>query len=175
MTNMNQQDSIPVPRKRVFVLDDGTFAVQWEAKRVQELLNGKYRVYDNKQDFGTAISDYELSQLKEAGIVDIFDSELVYLSPLPTMIPSEPTRSYYLNTTLAKSEIRTVQQALGSAGLEDRYSVRMRQGFVVIWSQNGVAFSSFDEAERAREMLSSQLEPMLSELIVAFVEITPLE
>lgn len=175
MTNKNQQDSIPVPRTRVFVLGDGTFAVQWEAKRVQELLNGKYRVYDNKRDFGTEISDYELSQLKEVGVVDVFDNELVYLSPLPNMAPSEPARSYYLNTTLAKSEIRNVQQALREAGLEELYSVRMRQGFVVIWSKNGSAFATFDEAERAREILSSQLEPMLSDLIVAFVEITPLE
>ena len=63
MMNYNDNEAIPVPRTRIFVLDDGTFVVQWEEKRVQALVNGRYYPYDG-QRFGNAISDWELNQFK---------------------------------------------------------------------------------------------------------------
>lgn len=168
---IDQQESIPVPRNRILVLEDGTFAVQWEEKRIQELLSGKYRIFHTEQ-VTDPISDYELKQLVEAGVVDLFDEELVYLSPLPNVVAHEPTRSYYLNTTLGKAELKAVEHVLNTAQLQDEFSVRIRQGFVVLWGANGVAFTSFDVAERAREILSAKAPELFSNLIVAFVETT---
>lgn len=167
----DQQESIPVPRNRILVLDDGTFAVQWEEKRIQELLSGKYQIFSTTQET-SAISDYELKQLVEAGVVDTYDDDLVHLSPLPNVVAKAPTRSYYLNTKLGKTERQLVQEYLNSVGLEEQFSVRVRQDFVVIWGANGVAFGSFDDAERSRELLTLQSQDMFSELVVAFVETT---
>jgi hypothetical protein len=166
----SQQETIPVPRSRVFVLDDGTFVVQWEENRVQGLLNGRYFIYEPEQ-FGTAISDYELTQLRNSGIVDDFDDELVYLSSGSSLMTQSPTRTYYLNTTLPKSKRDYVENALRAAALLDRYSVRVQQTFVIIRGPAGIPFQSFDDAERARENLSSLLPELLQHLVVAFVEV----
>ncbi len=165
-----EKETIPVPRRRVFVLDDGTFVVQWEENRVQGLLNGRYYTYHADQ-FGTAISDYELTQLRNSGVVDDFDDELVYLSSGSSIMTQAPTRTYYLNTTLPKSERDYVENALRAAALLDRYSVRIQQTFVIIRGPAGIPFRSFDDAERARESLSLQLPELLQGLIVAFVEV----
>lgn len=170
MTHYHDHEKIPVPRTRVFVLSDGMFVVQWEENRVQDLLSGRYYPYSEAQ-FGNAISDYELSQLQNSGIVEDFDEELVYLSPSVNTSPHAPMRTYYLNTTLPKSHMEQVHQALDRKQLLDRFSVRVQEIFVIIRGPSGVAFTSYDEAERAREVLFDQLPELLGDTVVAFVEI----
>lgn len=173
MTNYNDQETIPVPRTRIFVLDDGTFVVQWEVNRVQALINGRYYPYDS-QRFGNAITDWELNQLKNSGVVDNYDTELVYLSPLPTIAAQIPTRSFYLNTTLHKSQMNEVKALLEKEDLKDKFSVRVQGIFTIIRGHNGRAFVTFEEAERAREILLESASELLRDTVVAFVEINPM-
>jgi len=172
MTNYDEQERIPVPRTRIFVLVDGTFVVQWEENRVQALMTGRYSNFENEM-FGTAITDYELTQLKNSGIVDHYDEELVYLSPLASIAAQLPTRSYYLNTTLHKSRMKEVQEFLDEAGLSERYSVRVQEIFVIIRGPAGMPFVSFDEAEIVREQLVAAFPESLQDMVVAFVEVNP--
>jgi hypothetical protein len=173
MTNYNDQETIPVPRNRIFVLSDGTFVVQWEVNRVQALVNGRYYPYDPDL-YGNAITDWELNQLQNSGVVDSYDDELVYLSPLPTIAAQIPTRSFYLNTTLHKSKMDEVQAVLSSENLADKFSVRVQGIFTIVRGQNGRAFVTFDEAERAREILLEHGQELLADTVVAFVEVNPM-
>lgn len=172
MNRNKETETIPVPRNRIFVLDSGTFVVQWEENRVQELMNGRYQNYSLER-FGNAISDYELNQLKTSGIIASYDAELVYLLPSPTVTAPHAARSYYLHTTLHKTHMQAVENALITAQLHDRFSVRVQEIFVIIRGKAGMAFASFDDAEHAREILVEKLPDLLKDMVVAFVEINP--
>lgn len=101
-------------RVRVFVLADGTSVVQWDEKRVQELLSGQYRHYDHQRDFGHAITDYELNILKSNGRVEHYTQKFVWLFPLPeagryqrkVLDGLSKTRGYYLTTGCQKMSYR---------------------------------------------------------------------
>lgn len=170
---MSNQESISIPRSRIFVLDDSTFVVQWEETRVQELLNGRYRNYDESQ-FGNAITDFELNQLVRAKIVERYDGELVSLSSLSNIMPEIPSRVYYLNTILGRESLKDVQVALEQLGFVDRLTARLRHDFVVIWKKDGAAFYRFDDAERNREHLMLKSPDLFGDTVVSFVEILPI-
>lgn len=170
---MGDQESISIPRSRIFVLDDSTFVVQWEENRVQELLNGRYRNYDESL-FGNAITDFELNQLVRANVVDHYDAELVSLSSMSNIMPETPSRVYYLNTTLGRESLKVVQEVLAEMTLGDSLTARLRQDFVVIWKKDGAAFYRFDDAERARERLMIKSHNIFGDTIVSFVEILPI-
>lgn len=172
MTDISEKEVLSVPRLRVFVLDDGSFVVQWEENRVQALLSGRYIPYSIDR-FGNAITDYELNQLRNTGVVIDYDDELVYLSAKISM--TLPNRSYYLNTTLPKNRVQDVQKKLEQSNLQDRYAVRLQEIFVIIRSHAGTVFGSFDEAERAREVLSEVDPEMFGGTVVAFVEVSPMQ
>lgn len=160
---------MPVPRKRVFVLQDGSFVVQWENHRVQNLLNGRYRAYD-PADFGNAITDYELNQLKRAGVVQKYTTDRVYLLSNPGIIPRRAARTYYLNTTHALDQQDAIREALQALGLGDDFSVRVQERFVIIRGRNGLPFQSFEDAEYAREVLVAANPQLFGAMAVAFVE-----
>jgi hypothetical protein len=170
MSYYHDQEKIPVPRNRIFVLSDGMFVVQWEENRVQELLTGRYYLYSDAH-FGNAISEYELKQLQNSGIVEDFDAELVYLSHNVNTSTHAPLRTYYLNTTLPKSQMEQVQQAIDELGMLERFSVRVQEIFVIIRGPSGIAFNNYDDAERACELLIEQAPELLGAMVVAFVEI----
>jgi hypothetical protein len=170
MSHYYEYEKIPVPRNRIFVLNDGMFVVQWEENRVQDLLTGRYYPY-SESHFGNAITNYELKQLYNSGIVEDFDEELVYLSHNVNIGAHTPLRTYYLNTILPKSQMPQVRQALEDAQLLDRFSVRVQEIFVIIRGPSGMAFNNFDEADRAREALIEQVPDLLGDTVVAFVEI----
>lgn len=165
-----EPNTIPVPRSRVFVLNDGAFVVQWELNRVQDLLTGKYRVFGD-EEAGNPISDYELSQLKNKGVITRYSHELVYLCPTPDIIVQSSSRSYYLNTALSKSHRNEVEQQLQAIELLSRFSVRVQEKFVIIRGPNGMPFPAFDDAEKARELLVSRAPDFFKNTVVAFVEI----
>ena len=164
----HEHDNVPVPRNRIFALNDGTFVVQWEENRVQGLLTGRYYPY-TYEDFGNAITNYELNQLQKSNVVNSYDSELVYLSSQMKVTP--PTRTYYLNTVLPKSQILQIEAALQEAELSDQFTVRMQEGFVIVRLRTGKSFATFDEAERAREILIQKVPDLFSKTAVAFVEV----
>jgi hypothetical protein len=164
-------DALPVPRKRIFVSSDGLFVVQWEANRVQDLLSGKYYPYQEDK-FGTPIADWELNQLKSKGIVSQYDNDLVYLTSSRDMVMHPlSSRSFYLTTSLNKTMVRDVEQALGRENLDDRFSVRYQEQYLVIRGQNGVGFANFEDAERARKILIEKLPDFFRDCAVAFVEV----
>ena len=167
------QESIPVPRNRIFVLSDGTFVVQWEENRVQDLLHGRYTTYEDSL-YGSSITDYELSQLQQSGIVSAFDQELVYLEPSPTLVSSAVQRAFYLNTTLDTDYLDEVEHTVQQIAADDYFSIRVRHDFVVIWRKNGSAFTDFDDAERHREQLLLKAPELFRNLSVAFTEVIPI-
>lgn len=168
MTNYEDFELIPVPRRRIFVMKDGTFVVQWEERRVQALLDGRYLAYEPHQ-FGNAITDYELNQLRNSGVVEGYDDELVYLFPrLTNERPAQ--RAYYVNTTLTKSHMQDVARALQDAALNRRFSVRVQGLFVIVRGAAGMAFATFDAAEQARLALVEAAPALLGDSVVAFVE-----
>ncbi len=172
MAKYQEQDKIPVPRKRLFVLTDGRFVIQWEENRVQDLLSGRYSPFSD-DDFGNAITDYELNQLQNSGVVADYDDHLIYLQPdLSTTASNTPGRTYYLNTTIHKSRVDEVRAAIASDELAKQYSVRVQEIFVIIRGASGMAYQNFDDAERAREYLLEHYPELLGKTVVAFVEIT---
>lgn len=162
------QDVIPVPRSRVFVMVDGSFVVQWEQNRVQRLVDGRYVPYREDQ-FGSAIMDYELNQLRNTRLIADYDEEHVYISPFSNA-QVYSGRTFYLNTTLDKSRYEEVLRAVNDAGLMGSYAVRMQEIFVIIRGASGMPFQSFDEAEKAREVLAARLPELLGDMVVAFME-----
>ncbi|MBC8171381.1 MAG: hypothetical protein H7X77_06900 [Anaerolineae bacterium] len=175
---MMDENNDAVPRSRIFVLLDGAFVVKWNENRVQSLLTGLYRNYE-RRDFGAPITDFELNQLKQAGIVENFDKEYVWLSPSPERsryyqmnAQQRRIRSYYLNTTLAGAQMSEVESSLMRLGVDDELDVRVRDDFVVIWGAHGRGFSNFDTAEEARTFLISQQPELFTSTVIAFIETT---
>lgn len=167
---MNTDEMIIIPRDKVFVLRDGTFVVQWETNQIQNLVSGKYLPFDDSQ-YGYAITDYELNQLKHIGIVAHYDAIQVTLSAHKGVMTSLSKRSYYLNTTLSKTHLSQIELAFSEANLDTLFSLRIRDDFVVIWAQNGLAFQHFEDAEKARLLLVATFPDLLQETVVAFVEV----
>lgn len=165
----------PIVRSRVFVLIDGVFAVRWDDTTVQELLTGKYRRYE-RREFGAPITDFELSQLKQSGIIERFDREHVWLLPMPQRSKYYQTqterrvRTYYLHTTFSQDRLNDVESAIAELGLDADLLARLRDDFVVILGESGRAFTTFDEAEMMRQELASSIPDVFADAVVAFVE-----
>lgn len=172
MVQHSTEENVPIPRKRLFVLDDGRFVIQWEENRVQDLLSGRYTPYSDEA-FGNAITDYELNQLKNSDIVADYDEHLIYLQPDINTAVTVAGRTYYLNTTLPKSQVEIVKKAISSEELAGKFSVRVQEIFVIIRGPSGMAYQNFDDAERAREVLVDYDPELLGKTVVAFVEINP--
>ena len=73
---------IPVTRGWVFVLKSGEVVIDWGDGRVQDILSGDFLVYDEK-DFGRAVQDTDLENLRNNGRVVSWDARTIYLVPLP--------------------------------------------------------------------------------------------
>ena len=178
-TDPTEQEMVVIPRNHVFVLVDGTFAVRWNDKQIQELESGRYRPF-HKKDFGAFITDYELQQLKKAGLIKMFDKERVELCPLPerrerlwvSVWEAHRTRSYYLNTTLPGHLLDDIVQVLSDLGLAGNFVGRVRDNFVVLWSSKGISFAKFDDAEKARALLAAKAPDAFANTVVAFIETT---
>lgn len=161
------------------MLANGTFVVQWEESRVQDLLSGKYLEYEHTADFGHAITDYELKQLRAAGRVEHFNRTYVWLYPLPEagrfgqrreLGRGNRIRAYYLSTSFGKSRIENIQSRINELKLDDPFSVRVRDNAVVILGKNGIPFRTPADAEHAQTLLGERAPDLLSDLVVAFIE-----
>ena len=171
----------PVARHTVFILADGTFVVQWDENRVQELLSGHYREYEDR-DFGHSITDYELTQLQSAGRVEHYNQRLVWLYALPERgrFQTEEyrdsfnnrVRSYYLNTTLSESRLAEVQTALSEQKLDGEFLARVRGDLVAVFGKNGAPFRQLKDAERAQKQLAARASTVFQHTAIAFIETT---
>jgi hypothetical protein len=180
------EDTLPIElpdesfvlRSRVFVMKDGAFVVRWSDTLVQELVSGHYRVF-NDGDFGAPITDFELKQLMDVGLVKGFDRDHVHLNTLPEKYQESlistwergRNRSYYLNTLYDTDHLQAVIQCLLENGLQDEFYVRVRDGFVILWSQQGKSFTKFDDADKARQLLLNKAPDMFERVVVAFIEV----
>jgi len=170
-----------ISRHHVFILADGAFVVQWGETHVQDLLSGHYRSYE-QNDFGHAITDYELNQLKAAGRVEHYNRNYVWLYALPEQgrfnelktqeRSHQRVRSYYLNTTLPKSQFEDVQSCLNSKGLGEDFLVRVRGDVVIVLGKNGAPFPQLTEAEIAQKQLLGKAPHLFRDTAVGFVEAT---
>jgi hypothetical protein len=73
---------IPVSRSLVFVIKSGDVVVDWGDGRVQDVLQGEFRPYD-ENDFGRVVTDSDLEYLKKNGRVEAYDAYMVYIRTLP--------------------------------------------------------------------------------------------
>lgn len=170
-----------VSRHHVFILADGSFVVQWGEANVQDLLSGRYRAYEY-HDFGHSITDYELSQLKSAGRVEHYNRNYIWLYALPEQgrfselktqdRSPHRVRSYYLNTTLPKSQFEQIQSLLASLGLADDFLARIRSDLVIVLGKNGAAFPQLTDAESAQKQLVAKAPDMFGETAIAFIEMS---
>lgn len=169
-----------VPRQQVFVFADGTYVVQWDDHRVQELLSGIYREYEVRRDFGHMITDYELKQLKAAGRVEHYNSKYVWLFPLPevgrygtrkTMDRGNRLRAYYLTTSLPSERMVDVKEALTQDNFDKTYQVGSRSGYVVVLDKSGMPFRSLEDVENVREKLQKYKLGRLTGLGIGFLEV----
>ncbi len=161
------------------MLANGTFVVQWEDSRVQDLLSGKYLEFNHGSDFGHAVTDYELKQLRAAGRVEHYNRTYVWLYPLPEagrfgqrriLGRGNRVRAYYLSTPFAKSQIVNIQSMFDELGINDAFTVRVRDNMVVILGKNGIPFRTPEDTERAQQFLGDKAPGLLSNLVVAFIE-----
>ncbi len=162
--------SVAVQRSRVFVTVDGLFVVHWEENRVQDLLSGRYLTFTEKQ-FDAPVTDWELHQLRNWGVVELFDEAFVWLQRVPEWQQTGPQRSYYLYTRLPKQRLREVEQQLEKAGLHQQFAVRVRDQFLVLRGPKGAAFPDEEAAESAQRELSETLPALLGNCVIAFVDV----
>jgi hypothetical protein len=161
-----------VLRQQVFSLLDGTFVVQHEPQRVQELFSSRYRLYDPQRDYGHAITDYELQQLYLAGWVSYFDETTITLEIADTeyLLRGKRHRLYYLNTTLPEALLQPIQHLLEQVGLQERYLARQQRGFVVILGRDGKPFANIEDSQKAQQQLQALAPRFLTRLTPSFVE-----
>ncbi len=129
------------------------------------------------------ISDFELNQLKNAGLVEDFNRNFVWLYRLPephqydsSLKTQERThnriRTYYINTTLPKSQLDIVQALLTAVGLSEDVTPQSHGDQVVISGRNGIAFSQLKDAEDIQQQLLAKAQNLFKNSAVAFTETT---
>ncbi len=172
-------DGAPVARHLVFILRDGTYVVQWDTGRVQDLLSGRLLPYQDG-DYGHPVSDSDLERLREAGRVSHYDRAYVWLHALPEAqrfsqfsVREETTgrtRYFYINTILPDTELARVEHSLHELGLHTRFKACEQGGLVAIMNQDGQPFSRLGDAENAQNVLRQTAPQLLQDATVAFVE-----
>lgn len=170
----------PVPRQQVFVLADGDYVVQWSETSVQDVLSGVYRPFSST-DFGHPIYDYELAQLKAAGVIEDFDRAYVWLYALPeknrfelrtqqTQVTGSRQRAYYVNTTFPCDAAIDMQKRFDELGLLDHFCVCEHEGLIGIFNRDGSPFIDMRTAEMVQRKLEALLPDLFREAVVAFTE-----
>lgn len=176
---MSQFDGLVVERRRVFTLDDGTVVIQWDDHRIQELVTGLYRDFDHKRDFGHAITDYELAQLRMSDRIEYYNRQHVWLYPLPEAGRfgqrrvhgrQKAARAYYLKTDLSLDDLDNVQGLLADLRLGRNYTARVENQNIVLVGANGQPYSVLEEAVFARRVISDTVPGVFDNLAIAYVE-----
>lgn len=176
---MKKFSGAAIPRHQVFTLADGTYVVQWQDKRVQELLTGQYREYEHQNDFGHAITEWELKQLKAGGRVEHFNRTYVWLYPLPeagrfgrrqVLGRGNRIHLYYLATSYPAERLSEIRAVLENIGVADRFRALVREGSVAILKAQGELYAEVDEAREAQQFLYANAPRVFGEVVVAFLE-----
>ncbi|GAB4570522.1 MAG: hypothetical protein Kow0077_04810 [Anaerolineae bacterium] len=166
-------------RHLIFVLQDGTIAVQWDHDRVQDIFSGRILPFEDAM-YGHAITDAELDQLRDAGRISRYDRAYVWLHSLPegdrfarfkTREESgQRVRLYYINTTLPAEQLARVNQRLQELGLHTRYAAQIEGDIVAIMQHDGQPFRRLADAENAYHQLQRIESLFFQDIAVAFIE-----
>jgi CheY-like chemotaxis protein len=174
---MKRRVGSAVPRYQLFSLSDGTYVVQWDEKQVQELFSGEYREFDERRDYGRVINDHEMAQLMTNGIVEDYNQRFAWLMPLPgpqrfrrILGEKNRLRAYYLVTEFPQEQTDSVRDVLDATGLTGTYTVKSRDGRVVILGMNGVPFREVELAEDALQTIQRTAPDVFEILMIAFIE-----
>ncbi len=166
-----------VPRQQVFSLADGNYVVQWTETSVQDLLTGDYYPFANN-DFGHPLYDYELTQLKVAGVIEDFDRAYVWLYALPerdrftlrVQTEASRVRAYYINTTLPAEAQIELHARFEALGLLDQFCVCEHEGLLGIFNRDGTPFVDVKTAEWVQRKLETYLPDVFAVAAVAYTE-----
>lgn len=175
-----ESGGVVVARYQVFVLKNGSFAVQWQETVVQELLTGRYQNYDQSTDYGYAITDYELSQLQATGFIVQYDSNHVWFHTVPQNSNTNlwqatkrvTIRAYYLSSLLPETEYGYLKSTMLNTPFADDFEIRVRKGFIIILGKHGAPFMTIEDAEAAQRKLYYHLPRIRELLAIGFVEST---
>ncbi len=176
---MKKFSGAAIPRHQVFTLANGVYVVQWQDKRVQELLTGHYRDYEHRTDFGHAITDWELKQLQSGGRVEHFNRSYVWLYPLPesgrfgrrrVLGRGNRVRDYYLRTPYPAASVSDISKVLDQIGIGDRFKAIVREGIVILVKNEGELFDKAEEAQQAQQFLYANAPRAFGDLTVAFLD-----
>ncbi|MBZ0284911.1 MAG: response regulator [Anaerolineae bacterium] len=173
------QSGTAIPRHFVFIMVDGAFVVQLGDNRGQDLLSGHFHTLSDDQ-YGHAITDHELNQLKSAGRVEHFNRNYVWLTALPEphvyeqrttqeRLPNR-VRLYYINTTLPTTKLNVVHGMLAGLGLTDDVMATDRSDLVAIVGKNEKPFAELKEAENIQKELANRAPHLFDKAVIAFVE-----
>ena len=159
-----------VLRSQVFVLSDGNPVVQWKNWRVQELLTGQYRDYD-QSTFGRPILDSELEHLKATGAVEHFTRQYVWLTAMledravdhhETETIEEKSYAFYLLTNLPEQALEKLRERIVSVEEASAFGATLYNGQVAVAGAGGKPFDNVDDAETARRVLQGILPSSVS-------------
>lgn len=161
-----------IPRHQVFTLADGTFVIQWAEDRVQELMTGQYRQFDYKRDFGHAITNYELAQLRTSGRVEHYNNHYIWVYPLPEAGRFGQRRAFddvetdsnpiYIATTLPVTQLQHINSLLADFDA----TAHNLGNVIVLFNKDGNPFSTLPEAERLQKDIQGQMPDVFSDLSI---------
>ena len=170
-----------VPRHYVFVLDDGTFVVQWSDKKVQDILSGDVLTYDQDQ-FGHQVTDGELLKLKAAGRVEHYTQRYIWLYALPERgrfgrpfetlgRASDRVRAFYIITPIPESELDRINDILLNFELTHAVFPVVRNEKIALFGDDQQPFEVLQDAEDTLQQLVHSDSDMFYGSSIALVEV----
>lgn len=76
------ESGTPINRQWVYMMNDGSPVIDWGDGKVQDMYSGEFAPFEER-NYSHGITDRELDVLKNAGRVDSYDSQNVYVNSLP--------------------------------------------------------------------------------------------
>ncbi|MEO1440510.1 MAG: hypothetical protein AAFV33_08895, partial [Chloroflexota bacterium] len=149
---------LPIPRHYIFVLQRGTYVVRLSEDSVWDLEAGQKLAY-NASDFGRAITDGDLRVLHNAGFVDTFTIQKVFIrQDIAASIESgkrgaNRIRAYYITTAIEQNDLEHVEQTLSEVTISHVVVPAVRDGVVVLYGSGGQPFTTLYDAEKVLQQI----------------------
>ena len=160
-----------VPRHLIFLLNHGEVVIQRGANVVEALLTGEQHTFSDF-DRNHEVTDFELQNLKDRGLLVAFDRMTVWLSP-ERQSNSGMLQYYYLDTKLLPPYLTMVQNLLKIAALSGLYHAQTLMGKVAIMQPGGEPFSSLSDVESALTLVTQALNDHMIDVSIETMEIDP--
>ena len=165
----------PIPRHYVFVLQSGACVVRLPNARIFDIISSQESPY-NRRDFGHAITDGELQNLKASGYVLTYDGNWVTLvHDLPdTASGSERVRACYIATTLPANRFNIVRDALSRLQTSRFVHADVRDDSVVVLGPGATPFTDLNDAEIVLQQLQDVAPQLFEAAFVSMYEVAVL-